>query len=104
KESTESKPKRSAICAAKIAPPAGPDSTKRTGNSAAVSTEIIPPPECIIKTSHTAPCFFNSSTKRARYDLMSGLTYAFAHTVLKRSYSRICGDTSEEMDTLIVGK
>ena len=33
---------RRAMSAAKIAPPAGPDSTRRTGNSAAVSTEIMP--------------------------------------------------------------
>ncbi len=35
--------------------PPGPDSTRRTGNSAAVSTETRPPPEWIMKTGQVAP-------------------------------------------------
>src|SRR6266699_1059138 len=35
--------------AAKIAPPAGPDSTSRTGKRMAVSLVVIPPPEVISK-------------------------------------------------------
>ena len=45
KDSTLLSPSRAAICAAKIAPPAGPDSTSRTGKRRAVSIEVTPPPE-----------------------------------------------------------
>ena len=40
-----SRPPRAATCAAKIAPPAGPDSTSRTGKRRAVSIDGSPPPE-----------------------------------------------------------
>ena len=49
-----------------IAPPAGPDSTSRTGNSEAVSTEMRPPPEWIMKTGHCAPISFSRTCRRDR--------------------------------------
>jgi len=44
-ETTLRSPARAATCAAKIAPPAGPDSTSRMGKRRAVSIEVSPPPE-----------------------------------------------------------
>ena len=57
-----------------MAPPAGPDSTSRTGNSAAVSTEMIPPPEWIMSNGQVAPAACSACTSRSRYDFMIGLT------------------------------
>ena len=48
------------------APPAGPDSTSRTGNSAADSSDMIPPPECIRKTGQAAPSAASRSRRRPR--------------------------------------
>ena len=56
----------SAIFAANTAPPAGPDSTNLTGKFAALSIEIIPPPECIKKILQSAPTSFNFPFKRSR--------------------------------------
>jgi len=42
---TATRPARAATWAAKIAPPAGPDSTRRTGKRRAVSIAVRPPPE-----------------------------------------------------------
>ena len=50
----------------RCAPPAGPDSTRRTGNSDAVSTEISPPPEWIMNTGHSAPMSRSRRCRRAR--------------------------------------
>ena len=45
KASRSSKPQRLAVSAAARAPPQGPDSTSRTGNSAAVAAVAVPPLE-----------------------------------------------------------
>jgi hypothetical protein len=41
--------------AAKIAPPAGPDSTSRTGKRMAVSLVVIPPPDVISSKGQRKP-------------------------------------------------
>ena len=64
---------RAAMWAAKTAPPAGPDSTRRTGKSAAFWIEMIPPPECIRKIRHDTPSSRNRSSRRPRYDAIKGL-------------------------------
>ena len=40
-------PRDRATPAARIAPPLGPDSTSRTGNSSAAASVVMPPPEVI---------------------------------------------------------
>ena len=57
-----------------IAPPAGPDSTSRTGNSAAVSTEIRPPPEWIRKIGQRAPIFGQARLQPRQIVRISGRT------------------------------
>ncbi len=55
KDTTRSKPQRRAKSAAKIAPPAGPDSTSRMGKRMAVSSVAKPPPESIINNGQVIP-------------------------------------------------
>ena len=73
KDKTLSKPYFSAIFAANTAPPAGPDSTNLTGKFAALSMEIIPPPECIKKILQSAPASFIFPLSRSKYDFIKGL-------------------------------
>ena len=47
RESASDSPHSRAAWAARIAPPAGPDSTSRMGNRAAFSTVVTPPPDVI---------------------------------------------------------
>ena len=54
-DSALASPKRWATRLAKMAPPAGPDSTNRMGNRAAVSMSVKPPPEVIIRNGHPKP-------------------------------------------------
>jgi len=63
-----------AISLAKIAPPAGPDSTSRTGKRIAVSTAVNPPPDSIKKSGHMKPSRCNRVSRLARYRLISGWT------------------------------
>ena len=46
-ENASERPHSRATWPARIAPPAGPDSTSRTGNRAAFSTVVTPPPDII---------------------------------------------------------
>ena len=55
KDSTLSRPHCRAMSAAKIAPPAGPDSTSRTGKRIAVSTVVSPPPDSIRNSGQAKP-------------------------------------------------
>ena len=66
KESTFDRPFCLATKAEKIAPPAGPLSTRRMGNFAAVSMEVRPPPESIMKTGTAMPMASSPARRRAR--------------------------------------
>ena len=55
KDSTLSRPHCRASAAARIAPPAGPDSTSRIGNLRAVSSAASPPPEVIMNSGQATP-------------------------------------------------
>ena len=52
--------------AAKIAPPAGPDSISLTGKAAAASALIRPPPEWISSSGQPAPIRRSSDSSRCR--------------------------------------
>src|SRR5215468_2801054 len=90
--------------AAKIAPPAGPDSTSRTGRRIAVSVVVIPPHENISSKGQRKPAHTNSYSSFAIYRPIKGWRYAFVQAVEKRSYSRISGDTSQDSVTATLGK
>ena len=65
-ETTRSRPCRAAMSAAKMAPPAGPDSMSRTGYRAAASTTMRPPPEWMRYTGQEAPAACSCSSRRRR--------------------------------------
>ena len=48
------------MCTAKIAPPAGPDSTSRTGKRIAVSTVVNPPPDRVAESRRQSVVFFQN--------------------------------------------
>ncbi len=60
KETTWSRPFCRAMQAAKMAPPAGPDSTSRTGKRMAVSVLVMPPPEVISSIGQAKPTRLSS--------------------------------------------
>src|SRR5258708_5179064 len=66
--------------AAKIAPPAGPDSTSRTGKRMAVSAVVMPPPEGISSKGHWKPARTSWGASFARYRPIQSVRYAFAQT------------------------
>jgi hypothetical protein len=66
KDSAFATPCARAYPAAKIAPPAGPDSSNRTGCSIAVSTDMSPPPEWSMNTGAPIPASFSRATRRPR--------------------------------------
>ena len=59
-DTTWSRPCWRAMQAAKIAPPAGPDSTSRTGKRIAVSAVVMPPPEVISSIGQRKPARVSS--------------------------------------------
>ena len=91
-------PLRRAIAAAPTMPPAGPDSTVRTGSRAAVARAVIPPLDCITKMDDfRSPAI--RSRDLSRYCFMVGCRYALTATVLIRSYSRNSGRISCDTDS-----
>jgi hypothetical protein len=66
KESTASSPRSRASFAARIAPPAGPDSTSRMGMRAAVSMVVMPPPAVITRIGQVSPSAVKRAVKSAR--------------------------------------
>ena len=54
-ESASASPQSRATWPASMTPPAGPDSTSRTGNLAAFSSVVSPPPDIIMKNGHVRP-------------------------------------------------
>ena len=73
-ESTSLIPHSLAISVAKIAPPAGPDSTKRTGNLIAVSSVVNPPPDVISKNGQLNPSLVSWLSNSLRYLDIMGCT------------------------------
>ncbi len=65
-DTTRSSPWRRASPAAKIAPPAGPDSISRTGNAIASASDIRPPPECTSRIGQATPCAPSAPSSRSR--------------------------------------
>jgi hypothetical protein len=55
KETSFSMPHCRATRLASIAPPLGPDSTRRMGKRVAVSSVVMPPPEVMISRGHAKP-------------------------------------------------
>src|SRR5262249_45856881 len=82
--------------AAKIAPPAGPDSTSRTGRRIAVAVVVIPPARVIKSKGQGKPARTNSYSSFEISRPIKGWRYAFVQAVEKRSYSRISGDPSQD--------
>ena len=66
KESTLSLRVSRASRAARIAPPAGPDSTSRTGSREAVSRVVMPPLAVIIRIGQDSPAARNRASNFAR--------------------------------------
>ena len=66
KESTSPSPRVRAKCAARIAPPAGPDSTSRTGAATAVASVASPPLEVMRRNGHENPAFRSESARPFR--------------------------------------
>ena len=79
-------------------PPAGPDSIMFIGSSAAVSTGVKPPFDCINKSSALMPDAIKPASSVSRYSDTIGLTYALIVVVDVRSYSLISGNTSALME------
>ncbi len=103
KESRWSTPASAPRVAAARAPAAGPDSSSRMGKRVAVSTVAIPPDDSITKKDPSNPRSERRSSSPDRYCSARGWTYTLAMVVEARSYSRISGATSEEMETRIPG-
>ena len=53
------------ICA-RIAPPAGPDSTRRIGKRRAVSMVVMPPEDMMSSSGQVEPSAFSPSSSRCR--------------------------------------
>jgi len=97
KATASGRPISDAIPPAKIAPAAGPDSSKRTGKRRATSGVARVPEESNRRNFPPAPC--SASSIRAKYRLTRGWVYALHTVVQVRSYSRISGQTSLLADT-----
>jgi hypothetical protein len=85
--------------AAPTTPAAGPLSTTMAGFLITCSTSIVPPLDCIITSGASNPCCTRRCCRERRYVVTSGPTYAFTTVVLVRSYSRISGNTSLDIET-----
>src|SRR5688572_7790930 len=85
-----------AIHAAPITPALGPDSSVRTGCSAAAAIEMIPPFDWLMYGAPGTPSARTSSPKRRTYRLIVGPRYAFSTVVDSRSYSRNSGEIADE--------
>ena len=92
-------PARLARMTPPITPAAGPESTVRTGLSAADPAVVVPPFDCMMWTSEDRPSAEMPSSSRRRYLRMTGATYALMAVVLIRSYSLNSGSTSCESTT-----
>ena len=60
-----SRPARAAMSRASSTPPAGPDSTSRTGWRRAVSTVVSPPPDVISSSGQPMPISASMPSRRA---------------------------------------
>ena len=98
-EMIRSKPLRRAVAAAPTTPPAGPESTVRTGSRAAEASAVIPPLDCIKKMLLFPLLECAQRAKFSKYFCTTGCRYAFSTTVLMRSYSRNSGKISWDTET-----
>ena len=89
------RPRRAAPCT----PAAGPDIARRTGSRAAVGGVISRPSDRTIRSGPATPADTSVSSTRSRYCCTSGDTRALIAVVLVRSYSWICGSSSDEIET-----
>ena len=107
------KPLARALAAAPTTPPAGPESTVRTGSRAAAESAVMPPLDCMTKMLgrqglkpglfwarfHSAEARLytfrrrsgQDSSRFSRYRCITGCRYALITTVEVRSYSRNSG-------------
>ena len=97
-EMIRSKPLCRAMAAAPTTPPAGPESTVRTGSRAADVSAVIPPLDCIKKMLLFPLLECARRAKFSKYFCTTGCRYAFTTTVLVRSYSRNSGKISWETE------
>src|SRR5262249_57545089 len=82
-------------------PPAGPERIVLTGSRAAVSAEIEPPDDCMIRNwfaSRLASLRESPPVNSFRYRLTSGARYALMTTVEVLSYSRLSGRIRLEIE------
>ena len=99
-----SKPACLATQSAPATPPAGPDISKFTGASAALSAAINPPSERKSEIRPSTPSPRNSLARLSTYFPTTGRTAEFATVVNVLSYSCISGKISELSDTGTSGK
>ena len=66
---------------------------------AASSADTTPPLDSIISTDPPKPSPDSHFCSSSRYGPMTGIVAALQAVVTMRGYSRICGDTSDEMHT-----
>ena len=71
-DKTSFKPHSADIMRDKIAPPAGPDSTRRIGRFCAVSNVVMPPLDIIMSNGAEYPVDFRDSPKFLRYVCING--------------------------------
>ena len=73
------------------------------GLSVATSTGASPPLDCMIVKGTPMPMRWSSQLRWVKYLATTGLTYALITVVLVRSYSRISGSSSLEIESSMSG-
>lgn len=96
-------PQRVAMSATAIAPAAMPEAASRTGYFSTIAGVIEPPPEWSRSRSPSYPSVRSCASSRLTYPLTRGASTALATVVEARSYSKISGRISLEVETVTSG-